>query len=198
MRLRSLSRKMTYAASAFALAVGLGVASSGTASAVTATGCGASSAPVLESHPVTIWADNTNLGQIYLGWFPDCKGVYAEIHWTYGPSTPFNDNAGNSQNVEHPQGRLYMNDPNGHAIAYTSFRLDHLDGSYTTTPVQSIYTNPAGQSYTNQKLFMPIVDLTNYSTDSEWHQNTTCNKTIFGNDHNFNNGAWGSGNYGDC
>uniref|UniRef100_A0AAU2VGE6 Uncharacterized protein n=1 Tax=Streptomyces sp. NBC_00003 TaxID=2903608 RepID=A0AAU2VGE6_9ACTN len=40
------------------------------------------------SHPISLTADGNTLGALYLGYFGDCKGVYAEIHWNYGPSSP--------------------------------------------------------------------------------------------------------------
>ncbi|MFJ5228474.1 hypothetical protein ACIQBJ_01130 [Kitasatospora sp. NPDC088391] len=183
--------------------MGLALVGAGSAHAVGASGCGVSSGPVLESHPVTIRAGGTALGLVYLGWFPDCKGTYAEIHWNYGPSDPVPETSTQAGvDVFRPQGFLEMRDPNGAGIARINFNLDHLDGSYTTTPIQSIYTDPSGSWYTVDKIFEPVVRLTVYETSmdsSGWYTSEPCNMSwIFGNNHNFNNGAWGSGNYGDC
>uniref|UniRef100_UPI003825BE4F hypothetical protein n=1 Tax=Kitasatospora sp. NPDC088134 TaxID=3364071 RepID=UPI003825BE4F len=69
-----------------------------------------------------------------------------------------------------------MRDPNGPGVAEVDSDPDHLDGSCTTTPIRSNCTNPSGSRYTSEPC----------STSR-----------IFGDNHNFNNGARGSGNHGD-
>lgn len=108
MRLRALSRKMTYTAAAFALAVGLGVAGAGTASAVPASPAQRASCsnPIVANNPVDFydlgaWSSPwtrapRRLGTLYLGYYPDpnCRQVYAEFHWNQDGSVDLSNKVG--------------------------------------------------------------------------------------------------------
>ncbi|MER7844155.1 hypothetical protein ABTZ03_09420 [Kitasatospora sp. NPDC096077] len=153
------------------------------------------------SHPVSLMADNVKLGELYLGYFGDCKGVDAEIHWNYGAPSPTAPDVGDNGQVDvfHVEGTLYVEGENKDGLKPVSFRLDHPDGSFTTSPIMDIHTNMAGQAYAPPLKFLPDVDLTVYKTDYRWRQTTLCgNKHIWGNWHTFSDGGWGSGRYGDC
>jgi hypothetical protein len=185
---------------ALTLTAGLSLAGAGTADAVQAHGCGSSTSPILVSHPISLTVDGTTLGQLYLGYFGDCKGVYAEIHWNYGPSSPVAGTQTSSEiDVYHMEGTLYVEGESKDALLKTSFRLDHPDGSYTTSPIMDIHTDLHGNKYAPPLLFKPDVDLTVYRTDPTWAQSARCvNNHIWGNWHTFSNGGWGSGRYGGC
>ncbi|MFJ4185211.1 hypothetical protein [Kitasatospora sp. NPDC089509] len=187
--------------STLALAAGLSMAGAGSAGAVEARNCGSSTKPILVSHPVSLMADKVKLGELYLGYFGDCKGVYAEIHWNYGAPSPTAPDAGGNGQVDvfHVEGTLYVEGENKDGLKPVSFRLDHPDGSFTTSPIMDIHTNMAGQAYAPPLKFLPDVDLTVYKTDYRWRQTTLCgNKHIWGNWHTFSDGGWGTGRYGDC
>jgi hypothetical protein len=196
------TRRLAATLGALALTAGLSMAGAGTAGAVQAQRCGATTPPILVSHPVSIMDNDNRLGQLYLGYFADCKGVYAEIHWQYGPTTPIATNEQTGQtamDVYRPEGTIYVEGENKDPLLKKSFRLDHLDGSYTTSPIMDIHTNLAGGKYAPPLKFLPDVDLTVYATDSSWHQSTDCaNKHMWGNWHTFSDGGWGSGIYLSC
>ncbi|MFJ9518139.1 hypothetical protein ACIRPK_07725 [Kitasatospora sp. NPDC101801] len=196
-----IARKFGAGIGTLLLTASLSTAGAGSANAVQATGCGSSTSPILVSHPVSLMADKVKLGELYLGYFGDCKGVYAEIHWNYGAPSPVAPDAGGqgAQAMFHVEGTLYVEGENKDALLKTNFRLDHPDGSYTTSPIMNIYTNLAGKAYAAPLKFLPDVDLTVYKTDYRWSQSTLCaNKHIWGNWHTFSDGGWGSGRYGDC
>ncbi|MFJ9907628.1 hypothetical protein ACIRVK_32875 [Streptomyces sp. NPDC101152] len=140
----------------------------GSASAVEAHNCGSSTSPILESHPISLTVDGTTLGQLYPGYFGDCKGVHAEIHWQYGPSSPSpanNDTGAPEVDVYHVEGSVYVEGENKDALKKTSFRPDHPDGSFTTSPIMDIHTDLNGRQYAPPLKFLPDVDLIVYRTN---------------------------------
>lgn len=128
--------------------------------------------------------------------------MYAEIHWQYGPSSPSpanNDTGAPEVDVYHVEGSVYVEGENKDALKKTSFRLDHPDGSFTTSPIMDIHTDMNGRQYAPPLKFLPDVDLTVYRTNYKWEQSTRCaNNHIWGNWHTFSDGGWGSGRYGGC
>ncbi|SEP53813.1 hypothetical protein [Amycolatopsis saalfeldensis] len=195
-----ITKKLMVGVAGLALTAGLSVTGAGTASANTAQNCGATTAPITVSHPVSIMDNDNRLGILYLGYFGDCKGVYAEIHWNFGPSNPVPPNpAGEGEmDVYRPAGTVYVEGENKDGFPGTNFAKDHLDGTYTTSPIEDIHYNRWGGKYAPPLKFLPDVDLTVYRTDSDWTQHTDCSKHMWGNWHTFSDGGWGSGIYLDC
>ncbi|MEY9877495.1 hypothetical protein ABH931_007019 [Streptacidiphilus sp. MAP12-33] len=196
-----ITKKLAAGVAGLAMVAGVSLAGAGSASANTAVGCGTSTAPILVSHPVSIMDDGNRLGQLYLGYFADCKGVYAEIHWDFGPTAPVQPNqAGEGgMSVYRPAGTVYVEGENKDGFPGTTFAKDHLDGTFTTSPIEDIHHNRWGGTYAAPLKFLPDVDLTVYETDTGWHQSTNCtNKHMWGNWHTFSDGGWGSGIYLSC
>lgn len=191
MRLRALSRKLIYTTAAFALAAGLGVAGTATAGAVPAGGCGSTTKPILVSHPLTL-STITNiggdLGILYLGYFPDCRGVYAEIHWNSPEDS--NPMTGARWLDAHVEGRVYLEDENSKMFGYVPFSLT-ANGSYTTSQVMTIDKDMNGNSYAPPKAFYPRVDLTVAQIDQVGGLTYGPHPCyISGNSHTFSDGGW--------
>src|SRR6266568_1423240 len=98
------------------------VALAAPANAVKVTGCGDRARAVLVSHPVSLTHNGQTLGQLYLGYYSDCVGVYSEIHWNYGT------NNGVDTTKWKVGGVVYLRDENGTLMGFTRFNHG-LDGS---------------------------------------------------------------------
>jgi hypothetical protein len=191
MRLNALTRKLTYTAAALCLAVGVGVAGAGSASAVPASGCGSSTSPILVSHPLTLSTITNiggNLGVLYLGYFGDCRGVYAEIHWNSPEAS--NPTTGASWLDAHVEGRVYLEDENSKMFGYVSFNTT-ANGGYTTSQVVTIDKDPNGNSYAAPKAFYPRVDLQVAQIDQAGGLSYGPHACyISGSSHTFSDGGW--------
>lgn len=190
MRLNALTRKLTYTAAAFCLAAGVGVAGTSNANALPASGCGSSTPPILVSHPLTLTTITNiggNLGQLYLGYFPDCRGVYAEIHWSSPEATT---PAGVAWLDAHVEGNIYLEDENSNKFGYVPFSKT-ADGTYSTSQIVTIDKDPNGKNYAAPKTFFPRVDLRVAQIDQAGalsYGPHTC--YISGSSHTFSDGGW--------
>ncbi|MFJ9900849.1 hypothetical protein ACIQPR_46780 [Streptomyces sp. NPDC091280] len=191
MSLRSLSRKMTYLTAAFALAAGLGVAGASSAAAVPAQNCGARTQPVPVDYGLKLTTDNNigpKLGDLYLGYFGDCRGVYAEIRW----DTPEDRNlqTGAQWLDAHVEGSIYLEDENSKKFGYVPFALT-ANGSTTTSKIMTIDKDMDGNNYAAPKAFYPRVDLRVAQIDQAGgltYGPHAC--YISGNSHTFSDGGW--------
>ncbi|MEV6011937.1 hypothetical protein AB0M29_34620 [Streptomyces sp. NPDC051976] len=186
MRLRALGSKATYAATAFVLAASLGILGGGTADAVPAQGCGATTKPILASTPTPIhhdsmWDGTGTVGQLYLGYFADCRGVYAEIHWNNVKDIA-------QQNYLEVKGRVYLTDQTDRSFGYVSF--DHrATGQYDTSQIVTIDKDPSGAPYPAPKGFWPSVQLSMVIHEDAGASYTTCGPRVEnGNGHDFSTG----------
>jgi hypothetical protein len=199
-----LRRFLACAGTMTMLAAGATWSTVSSASAYAASNCGVTAAPILVSHPVTI--DDSalgNLGVIYLGYFSDCRGVYAEIHWDSPEGESCNSDPYNPVCVSYldarVSGRIYIDDENHSAFGYVSF--DKVaDGTYTTSVVEQIDRDPWGTAYAPPKLFTPAVTLTVSQQDQAGGltQQLCGPRTLVGNTHSFSSGGWGSGASAGC
>ncbi|MER6075587.1 hypothetical protein ABT187_43825 [Streptomyces sp. NPDC001817] len=182
---------MTYTAAAFALAAGFGIASEGTASAVPAQNCGVKTSPIMVDHPLTL-STITNIGDdlgiLYLGYFGDCRGVYAEIHWNSPEG--YNAYTGARWLDAHVEGRVYLEDENSKMFGYVPFNTT-ANGSYTTSVIETIDKDPNNNNYAAPKAFYPRVDLTVAQIDQYGGLTYGPHPCyISGNSHTFSDGGW--------
>ncbi|MFD8756253.1 hypothetical protein ACFV0O_35525 [Kitasatospora sp. NPDC059577] len=120
------------------------------------------------------------LGTLYLGYYTDCRQVYAEFHW--------NQN-GSVVDLSNKVGYIRLDDEHPYADG-SGWRYDRAysnanSGWWTSQPVPI-------DNYGAPKKFTPVLEINHGST-------ALCNDwRMRGNWHTFSDGGNGSGAWGNC
>ncbi|MEV6948385.1 hypothetical protein AB0N07_42000 [Streptomyces sp. NPDC051172] len=111
------------------------------------------------------------VGDLYVGYYPNCRMAYAEIHWT-APNTYFS-------------GTVYLNDERNNSVGRVPFGTDNK--SFSSSSLVSIDVPPydQGSQYAYPKSFMASAIINGYIPDPSVDD---CSTTVTGNTHSFSNG----------
>jgi hypothetical protein len=165
---------------------GLGVATAVAALVTVPTGaahaadCGTYHYQVGNSVPVqyhfygntTDWWTQYPVGNLYVGYYPNCRMTYAEIYWTT-PNTNYS-------------GTVYLNDERNNSVGRANFTP--TGQSFSSGTLTSIDVPPynQGSQYASPKSFMATAiingNLNHVGID-------TCSTTVTGNTHSYSTGA---------
>ncbi|GAA1913267.1 hypothetical protein [Streptantibioticus ferralitis] len=145
-----------------------------------ATDCSAGRQSLGNSVPVqyhfygntTDWWTQFKVGDLYVGWYPACRQVYAEIHWTT-VNTQFS-------------GTVYLNDERNNSVGRVDFSPNGQ--SFSSSQPVSIDVPPydQGSQYAYPKSFMAAAVIKGHAPNTNLGD---CSTTVTGNTHSFSTGA---------